>query len=431
MRIANREAYEWRREHREEVISQLRQFLEKVGRRGSAKSVDNATTGMVVFCSFLKMLPDEIAPYVKKHSVYSVLDDYVGWMVNECKFAPNSLRNHISVVKKFLALNDVEINNDKLRVKVDFPRYYSVTADRAPTPDELRKVLMHTNARGKSLITMLASSGMRIGELLSLRVKDVDFDKNPVTVHLKAEVTKDRQARYCFTSDESVTFLRAYLGDRISQKDACLFQGRHQGVNQEGKVYPRGEWENEPMSYWTADIIFSTALKHAGLEEKDDKGRDVIHIHCLRKFFFSQLVPSLGREVVEALMGHKRFLDAAYQRFTPEQMGEFYLKGMNAVTIMLMKQGMDEKAVVATFYRQYLSMAGYTDSEIDGMGNLSSYTSDQVRELSRQKSMKSLGLNGNHQKVVPINEVKQWIEQGWDFVTTLPDSEAIVRLPTR
>jgi len=28
-----------------------------------------------------------------------------------------------------------------------------------------------------------------------------------------------------------------------------------------------------------------------------------------------------------------------------------------------------------------------------------------------------------------LNEVKQWIVQGWEYVTTLPPDEAIIRLP--
>jgi len=87
------------------------------------------------------------------------------------------------------------------------------------------------------------------------------------------------------------------------------------------------------MSYWNADTIFTYALKRAGLYRKDEYGRDVLHIHCLRKFFFTRMAPILGREVTEALMGHKVYLDAAYRRFTVDELAEHYLRGMDAVTI--------------------------------------------------------------------------------------------------
>ncbi len=273
------------------------------------------------------------------------------------------------------------------------------------------------------MVSMLASSGMRIGELLSLRVKDVDFSRHPITVFLKAEVTKDRQARYCFLSDESTTFLKEYLGERVGKPDECIFNTTTRG--------PEHVTGNVPMTYWNADKILTLALRHTGLEKKDDYGRDVLHIHSLRKFFFSQLVPVLGREVVEALMGHKAFLDSSYRRFTIEQMAEYYLKGMDEVTAMMKRQGPDEATTLATFNRQFLKISRYSDEEINALGDLSQLSNDQLQELIARKQMEKLGLgNGNRQKVISMSELKKWVGEGWEYVTSLPDNEAIIRLPS-
>jgi hypothetical protein len=90
-----------------------------------------------------------------------------------------------------------------------------------------------------------------------------------------------------------------------------------------------------------------------------------------------------------------------------------------------------QDSVVATFNKQYLTFAGYSEDEVTALGDLSRLTPEQVQELVKQRQMQSLGLNGNHQKVVQMNEVKDYISQGWDFVTPLPDNEAIVRLPAK
>ena len=43
---------------------------------------------------------------------------------------------------------------------------------------------------------------------------------------------------------------------------------------------------------------------------------------------------------------------------------------------------------------------------------------------------KALGLNGRgSQKVVPASEVRAMVEQGWEYVSQLPDGYTIVRLP--
>ncbi len=73
-------------------------------------------------------------------------------------------------------------------------------------------------------------------------------------------------------------------------------------------------------------------------------------------------------------------------------------------------------------------MSGYSEAEVAEMGDLSVLTPQQVQELIKQKSMRSLGL-GNHQKVVPIGEVKSWIGQGWEYAAQHPNGEAIIKLP--
>jgi integrase len=356
---------------------------------------------------------------VRKRGVYKVLDEYVGWMVGTCKLAPHSLKNDLSVAKKWLRLQGFDISNDLLRGKVEMPRMFIRTVDRAPTPAELRSMILHTNARGKAMLSMLASSGMRIGELLSLRVKDIDFNRSPVTVFLRAEVTKDRQPRYCFLSDEAISFLRNFLGDRISDQEAYLFPTTSRGR--------KHELGNKPMTYWNADKIFTKAVQNAGLEKKDDYGRDVLHIHTLRKFFFSQLVPALGREVVEALMGHKNFLDASYRRFTMDQMAEQYLKGMGEVTVMLKSPVVSQDRIASEVKHQILLFSDWTEEEIAGLGDLAQYDIEQLRELSEEKRN---GTNAAGQKVVPKGELKGWIEKGWEFKAFI-DEEAIVALPRR
>ena len=65
----------------------------------------------------------------------------------------------------------------------------------------------------------------------------------------------------------------------------------------------------------------------------------------------------------------------------------------------------------------------------DKLGNLSKLGIEQMQQLIKKKSMETLGLNGNSQKVVSLTECKDWIMKGWEFVSTLPDNEAIIRLP--
>ena len=47
------------------------------------------------------------------------------------------------------------------------------------------------------------------------------------------------------------------------------------------------------------------------------------------------------------------------------------------------------------------------------------------------KHLRRLGLkNAGRQKVVGMDEVKRYIEEGWEYLSTLPSGEAVIRLPS-
>jgi len=52
-----------------------------------------------------------------------------------------------------------------------------------------------------------------------------------------------------------------------------------------------------------------------------------------------------------------------------------------------------------------------------------------IRKID-EKKLKQIN-NGNSQKVVPMREVRQFIEQGWEFVTNINSREAIIKVPSR
>jgi hypothetical protein len=215
--------------------------------------------------------------------------------------------------------------------------------------------------------------------------------------------------------------LKEFLRDRINNPSDYIFP-----TSSRGQEHKTG---NLPMSYWNADHIFSLALKNAGLGEKDDQGRATIHIHCLRKFFFTQMLQPLGRDIAEALMGHKLFLDSAYRRYTEDQMREFYLKGMEAVTIMLRKRGMSQEEIKQSFRREILmQVAGYSQEAVDKL-DLSSIKDEEFQKMVREKLLGVMANNGNRQKVIPIGELKAHIGQGWEYLAQLPDSDVVVKLP--
>ncbi len=404
----------------EESRKLLQPFLDKVYRRSKSKeTIDTYLSGVVVFCRFCGKEPMQVIKDVKgdKTDVYKVLDDYVTYL-SKSNRAPNTIATYFAAAKKFLRVYGVELSSDKLKETIDKPRIHAITEDRIPTIEEMKAILYSANKRGKALISMLASSGMRIGELLSLRVKDIDFTAHPTLMRLRAEVTKDRQGRVCFISDEATELLKEYIEKRVNDESSYIFQRRDHRM--------RGE--NRPIAYSDTKAIFNIAVKKAGIHEKDDHGRNKIHLHVLRKFFFTQLVPVLGREITEALMGHRSFLDSAYRRFTESQLGEYYLKGMHTVTILDSKHAMQPIDVRLESVKEYMRQEGLNPDDFIIKKRI-----EFAREITPEEQIDLISkeltkLKNRHEdKVITPDELELYIDDGWSYVDELNNGKVIVR----
>jgi integrase len=102
--------------------------------------------------------------------------------------------SYLSGVKRILRFEDIEIINEKLKAKVNLPPMYPQVSDRIPTIEEFQRMLNVANLCGKTMLTMLASSGMRIGEALSLKVGSIFFER-PTRIVLKPSETKTWRGR--------------------------------------------------------------------------------------------------------------------------------------------------------------------------------------------------------------------------------------------
>ena len=434
MKVYDPEALKWRLAHRARIAEELKPFLDKVYRRSrSEKSRESKLTAMSVFCGFLRMLPNQILGKLRagEFSPYKLLDDFISYLVN-IGVAPHTIKDYVSGVKKWMLFNGVELSSERLREVAELPRMYVVTRDRVPSKEELRQILMACDLRGKALIATLASSGMRIGEVLNLRVKDIDFSKRPVTVFIRPEIAKDRQARYAFISDEAAELLKTYLGERINNPESYIFQGRHQGVRADGKVRQKSKWKNKPMTYYNAVVIFNNALRKAGLDSRDEGGRRVIHIHTLRKFFFTQLLPILGREITQALMGHKEYLDNAYRRFTLEQLGKYYLKAMPYLTFLseTMEYERMKKEIALEAIRRFAEALGIDPMKvrIEKQRELGREPNPEEEIQAIQNKIKKLRTGNNDpKKIVNEKELERYLAEGWDVQLILPSGKIIIR----
>lgn len=295
---------------------------------------------------------------------------------------PLTAAAYINAVKEFMAEHRIEFSpRDIRRIRMKLPKGGSRTIEKVIDHDTLRTVLHHMDIRGKAFILTLASSGMRIEEVLKITNDDVDLEAVPAEITLRGEKTKTGEQRYTFLSKEAVEAIKEWK--KVREKYLIASKDRNAGLVRKGIGTAKSMEDPRlfPFTNDTAYLMWKNALKAAGLFSVDSStNRNQRNIHGLRKFFFSQLSRDCPEQIVQMLMGHEGYLTDAYRRFTKEQAAELYLKGEHCITITIPKE---VREIESAFTGKL-----QTHSEI--IEGLVAKNLKQEKEIAELKEMKNL-----------------------------------------
>ena len=247
---------------------------------------------------------------------------YKDWALNALASRPPKTRStYMIAVRLWLEENEIEFPKKYLRrLRGRLPKGSRArTLDMAPTNQQLKQIIELCNVKGKALFSFLATSGVRLGEALKLKIQDVDLTTDPPTVYVRAEYTKTGEPRVTFITPEAAEYLKLWLETRKNLKKKTKEPYQSYGLF--------------PFTNNVAMVMWNRAVDKAGLGKRDPStNRRIYHIHTLRKFFKSKLSTVLPEAVVAALMGHEGYLPT-YRKFTVEELRNYYLKAMHTLTI--------------------------------------------------------------------------------------------------
>ncbi len=258
---------------------------------------------------------------------------------------PKSVAVRVAGVIQFLIHHDLDLSaRDRRRIRQKMPRGGAVSKRGDLNHEEIRQILKHCDEHGRALFLLLASSGMRIGEALVLRFRDVDLEAVPATIEIRAGTTKARQTRTAFMSSEAVDEMRSWLKVRDKYLAETVERSGHGCVGKKEATSDR----LFPFSDKTAESHWRTALGQAGLLEIDERtGRATRTPHGLRAFFKSNLMLSCPEPVVDEIIGHEGYLSSSYRRYSPQQLAECYAAAEHHVIIQIPKEYTELKSKVA------------------------------------------------------------------------------------
>jgi site-specific recombinase XerD len=282
-------------------------------RTGSTATLYQYLYGVHRFSRWINAEPDQMIkscqdqdgdPNPKALARYArLLDDFVGNIQAE-GLAPGTISNHVKGVKALFRCSGL---------KLDLPYTLSkraVYADRAPSPEELQRIIDMADLREKVIISMLALGGFRTGTLVKLRYRHVkrDLEKGivPIHVHVEAEITKGKYHDYdTFIGQEAADYLRAYLAQR--RQGSPTGRTPPENIHEESPLI-RDELTRhvKPLTPGRLHQVVHELYLRAGLITRNPLGRRYdLRAHSIRKFFRTQLAAlGVDRDYIEYMMGH-------------------------------------------------------------------------------------------------------------------------------
>ncbi len=220
-----------------------------------------------------------------------------------------SIISHLRAIYAFVAYL---VGQEVLPPEIMNPKVRMQEPDALPKaiPDEDIKALFAAvhRIRDRALLILLYRTGMRIGELLQVKVDDIILPEQTILLYVGS---KNYEGREVYYSSDAEQALKDWLRTRDPTK-RYLFYGRL----------------DQPLSYGSAWAVMRKALERAGLS---DKGYS---LHNLRHTFATDMINHGMRvEVLQKILGHQDIeMTMRYARLSNQRIEEDYYRAMRIIT---------------------------------------------------------------------------------------------------
>lgn len=275
-------------------------LVDKYRRNHSVSSLGQTGQTLRLFLSFFNALGKKAIADIKRSDIAAYVEHE-----QERGLKINSVRNHLHTVYAFLGFL---VNNEVLpadillkKIRIKLPE----VLPRAIPAEDLQKILQTiTSVRDRALVLLLLHTGMRIGELLRVKMADIIPSERKILLYLGE---KNLHGRVVYYSSAAEHALNKWLVIRGTASD-YLFYG----------------YAGRQLSYVVAWMIMKEAVQKAGLEHKE------YSLHSLRHTFATNMLNAgLRLEVLQQLLGHLTIdITLRYARISDVTREDAYFKAM-------------------------------------------------------------------------------------------------------
>jgi integrase len=345
--------------------------------------------------------------------------------------APSTTAFWRDSLRRFLEINRVK-GVDWGYINQFLPKVTKSGQDRAPTLEEIRKIVSVADLRTECLILFLSASGARIGSVEYLRWRDVyEMELEGVKLARVIIYRGEPEEYSTFVTPECYESLLRYretrekVGEKVEPSSPVFAREVNKRKFDQGKVGPASV---STLKNQLGELLNHMKMRGTLVEKANYRSYEWKQCHSFRKFFKTRMEMSGVKPIItEMLMGHTIGVSGSYMKPTEKELLEEYAKAIDNLTIFEMSYG--RQNVKNDFHNELLLVAGFKEDEIRKM-DVSKMADEEFQKTVRQKLLGTMANNGSSQKVVPLGEVDTYISKGWEFVAALPNEKAILKLPS-
>jgi hypothetical protein len=324
-----------------------------------------------------------------------------------------TLKNFIKSLKVFCDSADLDIPWKK--ITRGLPKGRQAANDRAPTIEEIRKLVEYPDRRIKPIVYTMVSSGIRLGAWDYFQWKHIEpiTKENGEVVAAKLRVyVGDIEEYYTFITAEAYNSLKEWMDFRASYGEkitgsSWIMRDLWQTTNM--NYGARWGLATSPKKLKSSGVkrLLERAIWEQGIRQPLTEGlkrHEWKAAHGFRKFYKSRAEQIMKPINVEITMGHDIGISACYYKPTEHDVLDDYLKAIDLLTIN------DDKL---TLQKQVTELTEKSKEENYIIKGKLSEKENEIEVLRKQQEERDDALTSLSDKVIKlmkeVNEMKKVI----------------------
>jgi integrase len=349
--------------------------------------------------------------------VFDVLNEYAAYLSNT-NISSTTIKQRVVTIKNFFEYYDIDISPRKFKLKVKLPKTIRKNKEALSKEDVTHILNACSDIRLKTYVMLLASTGMRAQEAVSLRIKDFHLDEKsmPARLSVRGEYTKTGVDRTVFLTNEMVQQLNLWLEykyrtRRVSYKNLQNSASKNKTITEYRTpvkddidlvfaVYQNKNLPNPLSLYQDLVRSFAKTLDRMGKGAREDGNgrRRQITLHSFRRFVKTTISDLGYADYSEYFIGHS---GSTYWREKDSKKAEIFHKIEPYLIFLnvhqLQRQGADIQTKVEELEELNQSLRQRDKVKDDAIAQLS----DQLVSLSARLQEIERRQDGGSREIMP------------------------------